>query len=416
MGLVWGNRALTLRRWHERYGEMFTVREPVVGQAVVLSNPEHIRTVFAGDVEVFRAGEGNRRLAMLLGKRSVLVLDGAEHREQRRLLMPAFHGEQVRWQEPMMREVIASELDRWPVGTVFPAHERTRELALEIILRTVVGVNEPDRLDVLRLMLPPIVNIGPKLMLMVPFPRLRRIGPWRRYSEHKVKVDALLTEEIGRRLADPDLARRQDVLSTLVRRYAETERAAQDGELRDQLITLLLAGHETSATALAWCLYLLARDPTTQQELHESVDAGRRDYAAAVVTEALRVRPVIVNVARRLGEPAVVGGRLLPAGITVQPSISLVHHDDRNHPQARQFRPKRWLGGTPGEQHGMMFPFGGGPRRCLGAPFAVAELNIAIEEIARRFHVIPAGRPESPKMRHVTQVPARGARIRLIAR
>ena len=314
-----------------------------------------------------------------------------------------------------MREVMAAELDRWPVGPVFAAHERTRELTLEIILRSVLGVSEPGRLDVLRRMLPPVVDLGPRLMLMVPYPWLRRFGRWRRYWEHKAKVDALLAEEITRRLDDPGLAERQDVLSTLVRRYREAGEAAQDGELRDQLITLLLAGHETTATALAWCLYLLARNPDAQRELQESMDAGRRDYAAAVVTEALRVRPVIANVARRLGAPAVVGGRLLPAGVAVLPSMSLVHHDERNHARAREFRPRRWLDG--GHQQGMVFPFGGGPRRCLGAPFAVAELNLAVEEIGRRFHVMPAdGNPEQARMRHVTQVPAEGARIRLAAR
>ncbi|HET8640914.1 MAG TPA: cytochrome P450 [Pseudonocardiaceae bacterium] len=218
-----------------------------------------------------------------------------------------------------------------------------------------------------------------------------------------------------RRQRDPELARRQDVLSTLVRRYAQVGAATQDGELRDQLITLLLAGHETTATALAWCLYLLARNPQAQRALHASLDAGRTDYAAAVVTEALRVRPVIANVARRLREPTVVGGRLLPAGVAVLPSISLVHLDDGNHPLARKFRPERWLEGA-GEQ-GMVFPFGGGPRRCLGAPFAVAELNLAVAEIGRRFEIAPAdGKPEKAKMRHITQVPARGALIRLTAR
>lgn len=415
MVLVWGGRVSALRRWRARYGEMFTVREPVGGTVVVVSNPEHIRAVFAGDVEVFRAGEGNRVLATVLGERSVLVLDGAEHRDRRRLMLPAFHGEQVRRQQPMMREVITAELDRWPVGTAFPAHEQTRELTLEIILRTVLGVSEPERLDVLRRMLPPVVDLGPGLMLMVPFPLLRTVGPWRRYWEHKAKVDVLLNAEIRRRLDDPDLDRRQDVLSTLVRRYTAAGVPTQDGELRDQLITLLLAGHETTATALAWCVYLLARNPRAQGELHRSVDAGRTDYAAAVVTEALRVRPVIANVARRLREPSMVGGRLLPAGVAVLPSISLVHHDDRNHPDARVFRPERWL--EPAGEQGMVFPFGGGPRRCLGAPFAVAELNLAVEEIGRRFEITPAdGKPEKAKMRHITQVPARGALVRLAAR
>lgn len=415
MVLVWGGRVSALRRWQARYGEMFTVREPVGGTVVVLSNPEHIRAVFASDVEVFRAGEGNRVLAEVLGHRSVLVLDGAEHRERRRLMMPAFHGEQARRQEPMMREVISAELDRWPVGTAFEAHELTRRLTLEIILRSVLGVSEPERLAVLRRMLPPVVDLGPLLMLMVPFPRLRGIGRWRRYWEHKAKVDALLEQEIGRRLDDPDLEHRQDVLSTLVRRYTQAGEATHDGELRDQLLTMLLAGHETTATALAWCLYLLARNPQAQRALQESVDAGRTDYAAAVVTEALRVRPVIANVARRLREPAVVGGRLLPAGVAVLPSICLVHLDDRNHPQARRFRPERWLDrdGEPG----MALPFGGGPRRCLGAPFAVTELNLAVAEVGRRFDLQPADdRPERSKMRHVTQVPARGARIRVTRR
>jgi cytochrome P450 family 135 len=434
MVLIWGHTIPTLRRWHARYGDMFTVREPVGGTVVFLADPEHIRAVFggrpkggaepshtvgarpkggAGSVEVFLAGRGNAILAPVLGERSLLVLDGAEHRRRRRLMMPAFHGEQVRRQEAMMREAVGAELDRWPVGRRFAAHRYTRELTLEIILRTVLGVREPERLDRLRRMLPRVVDLGPLLMLMVPFPRLERIGPWRRYWEHKAKVDELLAEEIGRRRRDPNLAERQDVLSTLVRAYDEFGEAAEDGELRDQLITLLLAGHETTATALAWCLELLARNPAAQARLRESVDAGRADYAAAVVSEALRLRPVIANVARVLTEPVVVGGRLLPAGVVVAPSISLVHHDERVHPDARAFRPERWIGEQAAHQ-GMVLPFGGGPRRCVGAPFAVAELNLAVEEIIRRFRIRPVGaRPEGTRVRHITQVPARGARIKL---
>ncbi len=395
-----------LRRCRARYGDVFTVHDAIGGREVYLADPEHIRAVFAGDPAVLLAGEGNGILGPVLGQRSVLLLDGADHRDRRKLLLPAFHGEQVRRQEALIREVVTDRIATWPVGTVFRAHERTRDIALEIILRVVLGVREPARTARLRTALPRVVDLSPADLLMLAYPRLQSVGRWRRYWEHKAEVNALLDDEIALRRDDPGLAERDDVLSSLVRAYVAGGQPTDDGDLRDQLVTLLLAGHETTATALAWTLELLSRNPSVQHELR----TGLAEYSGAVVTEALRIRPVISLVARHIHQPVRVGTHLVPAGVTLCPGISLVQTDPAQHPDPERFDPGRWLG--PNATQGMVFPFGGGVRRCLGAPFAVAELRVAVEEIVRRYHLHPVGRrPERVKIRNITAVPSRGARI-----
>lgn len=409
--LVWGFRPNSHKRWRDRYGPMFTVRDRITGNVVVLCDPELIKRVFAGSPAVYHAGEGNAVLAPVLGTRSVLLIDGEQHRRRRKVMLPAFHGDQVRRQEALIREVVSGSLDTWPVGVPFASHEHTRRLGLEVILRTVLGVREPARLDLARAALPVVSDLTPKIMLMWLFPLLARVGPWRRYWKHKRQADALLDEEIALRVADPALAERTDVLSALVRAYQAAGELTGDGDLREQLITLLIAGHETTATGLAWCLDLLAHNQRVLARLRESLDAGDREYLGAVVTEALRVRPVVPNVARKLTEPVTLGGYRLPAGTVVLPGIALVHHDPTVHPEARKFRPERWLGEAAGRQ-GMVLPFGGGVRRCLGAPFAVAELNLAVEAIVRRFGLEPATpRQDRVLAKHVTLVPAHGARV-----
>jgi cytochrome P450 len=414
--LVWGFRPATQRRWRARYGDMFTVRDRVTGDIVVLSDPDHVKQVFAGNPRIFRAGEGNAVLGPVLGDRSVLLIDGELHRRRRKIMLPAFHGEQVRRQESLIREVVDAELDEWPVGTPFASHPLTRKLTLEVILRTVLGVREPARLELARAALPVVADLTPKMMLMWMFPSLGRIGPWRRYWQRKREADELLDEEIALRVADPELADRSDVLSALVRAYQAAGDPTDDGDLREQLITLLIAGHETTATGLAWCLDLLAHNPCALATLRESLAAGETDYLGAVVTETLRVRPVVPSVARRLTEPVTLGGYRLPAGTVVLPGIALVHHNAAVHAEPRRFRPERWLGSAAAAQ-GMVLPFGGGVRRCLGAPFAVAELNLAVEAIVRRFDIAPVEpRTDGARAKHVTLVPANGARILLTPR
>ncbi|HEY0640434.1 MAG TPA: cytochrome P450 [Pseudonocardiaceae bacterium] len=393
-----------------RLGDVFTVHDLVGGPQVFLADPAHIRAVFAADPDVLRAGEGNSILAPILGWRSVLLLDGAEHRERRRLMLPAFSAAQVRRQEDLLREVVAAGLAGWPVDRPFRCRRHAQDIALEIILRVMLGVREPVRSARLRAELPRIVEVSPFDLLATSFPALPTGGRRRRYVAHRERVLSLLDDEIALRRDDPALDERDDVLSSLVRAYAAAGRPTGDGDLRDQLLTLLVAGHETTATALAWTLELLSRDEDARRELAASVTAGSSAYSSAVVNEALRLRPVISLVARRLHAPVAVGEHVVPAGATLCPAIALVHADPAVHPEAARFRPGRWLDGDPG----LTLPFGGGNRRCLGAPFAVAELRVAVEEIARRFDVLPVGRrPERSRMRHITAVPARGARIRL---
>jgi cytochrome P450 len=306
----------------------------------------------------------------------------------------------------------AAEVERWPTGTVFASHSRMNALTLEIILQVVFGVTDQARLAGLRPLVRHLVSIGPFIMLGWFYPVLQGIGPWRRYQETQAELDRLLYAEIAEHRAAGDLADRDDVLSRLLRVSDESDDGDRltDAELRDQLITLLLAGHETTATTLAWTMHELARGPEQLRAAQRAADAHDDDYLTAVAKEALRLRPVIFEVARRLTEPVEIGGYRLPAGAVVAPGIGLVQADARNHPNPDEFRPERFLDGQPPAN--TWIPFGGGVRRCLGAGFSLLEASVVLGEVLRRYDVRPdRARQEQQRARNITLVPARGARI-----
>ncbi len=405
-------------RWlpylRHRYGDTFSVRiAPHNRHMVVISRPEDIRAVFTGPASVFHAGEGNAILGPVMGEHSVLLLDEAAHLRVRRLLMPAFHGPALRGYRELIGELTRDELTRWPTGEPFRVHDRTAALTLEIILQVVFGVTDNARLAELRPVVEQVVNISPLVMLGWFYPRLRGRWPWRRFFQIQRDLDRLLYCEIAERRAAEDLATRTDVLSQLLRISAPDDGAGlTDAELRDNLITLLLAGHETTATALAWACHELARNPDVQRVAQRAADAGDEEYLEAVAKEAMRLHPIIYEVARRVTEPIEVGGYRVPAGATVLPAIGLVQSDPQAHRTPARFDPNRFLGEQPAAN--TWIPFGGGVRRCLGAGFSLLEAGIVLGELLRRFELTPAAAgDEQPRPRNITLAPARGATVRL---
>lgn len=403
-----------------RYGDMFTLRHPLVGQIVYVADPAAIKTIFVGDPRVFHGGEGHEILRGVLGDSSLFVIDEDEHRDRRRLMMPAFVRDAVARQTDAMVEIAAANIAGWPVGKTFPVAPKTAEITLEIILRTVVGATEPARLAALREVVPRLLYLTPWETLAIAKPRLQRWRPWRGLQRRFAEVDALLYAEIADRRADPNLAERTDSLAIMVRAADDDGRTMDDRELRDQLLTLILAGHETTATSLAWTLERLTRHPAALAKAVRAADASAAgdpagdEYLDAVVKETLRIRPVIFSSARVLTEPTEVGGYLLPAGTTVDVSIGLVHASAALYPDPDRFDPDRMLGASLSPT--TYLPFGGGNRRCLGAMFATVETHVVLREILRRVDLSPTTEAdEKQKLKHVTFVPHRGARIKVRA-
>ncbi|HVV10656.1 cytochrome P450 [Amycolatopsis sp.] len=409
--LLFGNfRHVLMPVLRRRYGDVIKLYLYPERHVVQLANLDHIKTVFNGPVTTFHAGEGNIVLKPIMGEHSVLLTDEDVHLRARKLLMPAFHGSALRGYRGMITELAEQEVSRWPTGRVFSSHARMQALTLEIILRVVFGVAEGPRLDELRRLLTRAVDIGVLDILGWHNEKLRKYGLWKRSAQTQERIDELIYAEIAERRTAPDLAERSDVLSRLLTVPAEDDHLT-DAELRDQLVTLLLAGHETTATTLAWSFHELARDPVRHGAALEAADNEDEKYLEAVAKEAMRLHPVISEVARRLTEDIELGGYRIPAGYTVMPSIAMVHGDAENHPSPKLFRPERFLeNGGPGT--GTWFPFGGGVRRCLGAGFSLLEATIVLQAVLSRFHLSPdRSRPEGPRPRHITMVPGRGARI-----
>ena len=384
-----------------RYGPIFTIRALPWGTAVVVNDAELVKEVFAGDPAVYHAGEGNSILAPVVGRRSVLVLDEDEHLRARRALLPPFHGEAVRAYGRVVEEIVAAEVKRWPLLEPFPLHPRFRSITLEVILRAVIGVSDPVRTAALREVLPACVQISPSIMAMWAIPGLGRLGRWRRFRATLAEVNRLLLEEIRARRRDPTLDERDDVLSRLI-----LAGESEDEELRDQIMTLLVAGHETSSTGLAWTFERLLRHPATLARAREGDDS----YLDAVVQESLRVRPVLPVVLRQLRAPVSLGGYELPAGVTVMPAITLMHDNPALFSEPRRFKPERFLNGDGGTY--AWIPFGGGRRRCLGAAFASLEMRVVLRTILHAAELrtdVPADEPV--RNHHITLVPGRGARV-----
>ena len=392
---------------HRRYGDVFTLRLIPDRTTVYFSTPEAVREIFAGDPDVFHAGEANAVLGPVLGRHSLLLVDGADHRRARRLLMPAFTTGALDGYRDLVAGVAKAEVATWPRDTPFRSHDRMSALTLEVIMRVVFGVTDEARLDRLRPLVRATVDVSPAVLLGWAFPALRRVGMWRRTAQTVVALDAEVTALVRDRRADPDLAARTDVLSRLIRVDEDGDRLS-DAELRDQMVTLLLAGHETTATALAWSLQELGSDPDLLASAREAARAGDEDHLEAVLKESMRLHPVVPMVVRVLKRPATVGGVDLPEGTVVAASILLAHARPESHPDPAAFRPERFLGGAPPPY--TWIPFGGGVRRCIGAGFSLMEGTAVLREILTTYD-LRAVSAETPRVRNIMSVPRHGARI-----
>ena len=398
---------------HRTYGDAFTMRILPQGRPIVLfTKPEQAREIFAGDPEVFHAGKGNAILGPMMGEHSLLLQDSSEHKRARKLLMPAFNGHALREYAALVTDVATAEVDSWLPGESFSALQRMNRLTLEVILRVVFGVTDEPRLAEMRPRVNKVVDISPAILFGYGMPRLQNFGPWKRSKDNAFELDALIYAEIRERRAASDLASRPDVLSRLIRVGTEGDDSDRltDEELRDQLITLLLAGHETTATALAWALYEVGRSPKLLARSRAAALEGDDDWLEAVLKESMRLHPVIPMVVRTLMKPATVGGYDLPAGTTVGPSIIIAHSRADNHDSPSSFRPERFIEGQPATN--TWIPFGGGVRRCIGAGFSLMEGVVVLREVLSRYAVESMGE-DVPKVRNITSVPREGATIRV---
>ncbi|MET0558758.1 MAG: cytochrome P450 [Solirubrobacterales bacterium] len=415
----WTYRPLAfMHECRQRYGDAFRasfigLREPLV----FVSDPAVIKALYAEPANGLARGR-NIVLEPIVGPHSLLLQEGEPHLARRRLMLPPFHGERMRSYEAVVAAAIGTEIDSWPLDAEFSLHGRMQAVTLEVILRAVFGVSEGPRLNRLRALLSDTLaataSTGLQLIVLL-ISRFDGGGPWGRAKRRLREVDQLLFAEIAERRRLPDLEQRDDILSMLMQARFEDGEAISDAELRDQLMTLLVAGHETTATALAWTFDLLLRNPAALRRLRESLAAGEEDYLRATISESLRVRPVVPITGRVLAAELEAGDLRLPAGTSVLPAIWLTHTREDVYPEPFAFRPERFLGNGP--ETFAWIPFGGGIRRCLGASFAEFEMRIVLREVLSRCELLPASaRPEAVMRRNVTLSPRRGTPVVVAAR
>jgi cytochrome P450 len=397
-----------------RLGEAFTLTFSPSGMKLVLiSDPDAVKTVFTAPPRVAPSGAGNSPVAQVMGPSSVIVLTGPEHMRQRKLLLPPFHGERMREYEEVIVEATRRDMASWPLGRPMRLQERTRAITLEVILRAVFGV-EAERMGALKEAIAGLVKpMHPLAIVLVALRRPSLERPTGAFGLALDHLDAVIYEELERRRGQEDLAERRDILSLLMQARDEDEQPMSDSELRDELVTLLLAGHETTATSVAWAVERLVRHPAKLRRLQEEIESGGEEYMTAVVNETLRVRPVVPIVVRLLQEELQVGSYRLPAGTRVVPSIYLTNRNPRVYEAAEEFRPERFL--DEGPETFSWIPFGGGIRRCIGASFAQLEMSLMLRTVLGELEPsVPRRRwrnGEWVRRRAITLVPAAGARV-----
>jgi cytochrome P450 len=410
--LAWWTRAAPFfERNRARFGHRWTMRLLGTPPFVQLSDPDEIKQVFQAPPDVLHPGEGARLLEPVVGANSLILLDEDAHLRQRRLMLPAFHGDEIRALTGLMTSVTEREVASWPKGQPIELHPRMQALTLEIILRAVFGLDEGPRLDALRERFGPVLELGGGPF--VTFAPLRRDvpgSPFRRFLRLRAEVDELIFAQIEERRASGE--DRGDILALLLAARDEHGAPMTDQELRDELATLLVAGHETTASELGWAVERLLQTPAVLRRLTAEVRAGDDDaYLGATVNETLRRRPVLSNAEPRLTKrPVDIGGWSYPEGVVLGVNAYLVHHDAAIYPDPYAFRPERFLDQAPGTY--TFLPFGGGRRRCIGAAFAVTEMKVVLRALLQTADLRAAGdgRLELSRRRNITLSPGRGAR------
>jgi cytochrome P450 len=410
--MVGGARFLEACR--RRYGDVVTMGTLFDERFVMVFDPATVKQLFQGSNDQLHAGEANALLGPILGERSVLLLDGAEHLRHRRLLLPPFHGRAMLAHVDTMRECADAEIDRWPVDEPFTLLGSMQSLTLRVILRAVFGYAagpaEDELAARLRAMVEPLSRARGLIMLSAVLRGRNERKAAHEFETRKRAVDEIVYAEIARRRADPELAARDDVFSGLLLARDDDGAGLSDREIRDELLTLLLAGHETTATGLAWTFDLLLHDPRVRAAAQAREDA----YLDAIVKEALRIRPVIPGVGRVVrGRPFRLNGYEIPVGVEINPSIRTIHRRADLYPSPETFRPERFLGDDAPDTYTWV-PFGGGTRRCLGASFALTEMRIVLSRVLERTD-LRAVDPQraKPQFRAITLAPKGGVRVQL---
>jgi cytochrome P450 family 138 len=397
-----------MRRMRDKYGDDFTVNVPIFGRALVISDPAEIRQLFRTAPEIVDNLDNN--LGRMLGPGSLFALRGEEHRSQRKLLVPPFHGRRLSVYERIVEEETVREMASWPHGRPFPVLPSTTRVTLNVILRAVFGA-EGDEFAELRELLPRSIKLGSRLAVL-PLPQvdLGRWSPWGRFHAMRRRYDAIVGRLIDKAAREGNLDARDDILALLLQCRYDDGTALGRGEIADQLLTLLAAGHETTATTLAWAVERLRRHPDVLRALVEEVDAGGSELREAAILEVQRTRPVIDMVGRQVRADTFHLGRwTLPKGQAVLASIVLLHENEAVFPNAKAFDPSRFLDARPDLYQ--WIPFGGGTRRCLGAAFATMEMNVVLRTMLRDVTLVPTDEPgERWHSRGVANAPARGGR------
>jgi cytochrome P450 len=398
-----------LEECQREYGDVFTWRAMRNANFVIVADPDLIKQVFAADTDTLLAGVGNAViLEPMLGKHSLLTLDRGEHLRQRRLLLPAFHGERMKEYAATMRAITNDAIDRWPVGREMALHPEMQAITLDVILRTVFGLDHGSRYKALRAQLIEFLEISSNPLLLLPgllgFNPFR--VPWLRLAKLKVTIDNAIYKIIAERRGQ---ARGTDVLSMMLDARDDEGEPMSDVEIRDELVTLLLAGHETTATSLAWTFDLLLAHSQVMNRLRDELAAGKDEYLDAVIRETLRMRPIVPLVGRYVAKPFQLGPWLLPKGTHIAPSIYLSGMRPSSHREPKRFDPERWIGVKPDPY--TWLPFGGGIRRCIGMAFAQFEMKVVIQTIVQRTRMRAVGGPASVVRRGITLAPSDGRRV-----
>ena len=405
------NRRVALERLRRRYGSAFTVNVPIFGRLVVLSDPGEIRELFMAATDV--ADTIDSSLGRVMGPNSLFALTGDRYRAHRKLLTPPFHGRQLSAYEAIVEQEARNEFASWPHNQTFASMPSMTRITLNVMLRAVVGADGQE-LDRLREMLPSAIRLGSNLVL-IPMPQWDwgRWTPWGRFRRYRREYDAIVDALIDKAHADPDLDKRDDVLALMIRSRYDDGSPMTRAEIADELITFLAAGHETTATTLAWIVERIQRHPALLDRLVAEVDAGSDELLNATILEVMRTRPAIDSTFREVKSPTMqIGPWTLPKDQTIIASIGLMNSDESVFADAGRFNPDRFLTNPPDSM--AFIPYGGGIRRCIGAAFANMEMRIVIRTLLRHYVIRPStARDERWQSNRVSITPARGARVRV---
>ncbi|MHC9294605.1 cytochrome P450 [Mycobacterium sp. LTG2003] len=411
--LVQGVAFMAARRWvvkqvSRRYGDIFTLQVPVFGRAVIVAEPQLAKQLFQANTD--DVGNIQPNLSRILGSGSVFALDGADHRGRRKLLTPPFHGKSIKNYEKIFEEETLRESATWPEGQEFETLEPMMRITLNAILRAVFGA-DGEQLDELRRIIPPWVTLGSRLaVLPTPKRTYGRFGPWGRLAAYRRQYDDVIERLIDRVESDPDFDRRDDILALLLRSAYEDGSTMSRKDIGDELLTLLAAGHETTASTLGWAFERISRHPQVLARLVAEAATDGNEYRQATILEVQRARTVIDFAGRHVYAPSFqLGDWVIPRGYSIIVAISQIQERHEEFPDPDRFDPERFVGSRPGLG---WIPFGGGTRRCVGAAFANIEMDVVLRTVLRHFIIETTTEPdEKVHSRGVAYTPAAGGRV-----